>query len=224
MTRIARIAASTGLIAAITISSAAAALAADNGRGSAHQDQGRGQHPGRDMGGMRGGPLADLVAKGTITQAQADAVKAALQKSHDADEATKRADHEAAEQAVLDALVKDGTISRAQADTVANADRGGLRDLVDDGTLTKDQAMKIVIALRASHDANREAKQAEHQAERTAAIARLVKAGTITQAQADAIVAAMPAGPGMHLGRGGRGPGDHGDRDRGARRSSAPVA
>lgn len=226
MTKIARIAASTGLIAAMAIGTASAALADDGGQRlgqpgpQAQQGHDRGQHLGRGMGhdhgGMRGGPLADLVAKGTITAAQADAVKAALQASHDANEATEQADHEAAEAAALAPLVKAGTITQVQADAVVSADRGGLRDLVAKGTITKDQAMTIIAALRTAHEAQRADMQAEHKAEREAAIAGLVKAGTITQAQADAIIAAMPDGPGMHLGRGGHGGHGQGDRARNA--------
>jgi len=91
--------------------------------------------------------LSDLVANGTLTQAQADAIKAAdrrgmrelvengtldradlqavrqaLRANHDdADRTAKKAERDAARDAVLSGLVSDGTLTQSQADAVATA-------------------------------------------------------------------------------------------------------
>ena len=170
--------------------------------------------PGHGMRGPRGPLFGDLVAKGTITQAQADAIKAALDAQRTADQAA----HDKAEADALASLVSKGTITQAQADAIAKADRGGVRDLVRAGTITIAQAQAVRDAMKALHD-QREA--AGPGAKVDAVLAALVSKGTITQAQADAIKANAPKGPRMKGGKQGmRGMGDGrghhgrgGDRD-----------
>lgn len=105
-----------GAAAALTAAALAfggtAAYAHDNGSGP------RGE-------GSRGGPLTSLVADGTLTQAQADAVKDAVHSRRDDQRAATRADRhaarEAARAAALAALVADGTLTQAQADAIEDA-------------------------------------------------------------------------------------------------------
>ncbi len=77
------------------------------------------------------GPLGSLVTKGTLTQAQATAIHNALVKYWDAHRQAMRAQCDGTRPAVLAPggaletvlaqLVKDGTITQAQADAVTNA-------------------------------------------------------------------------------------------------------
>lgn len=162
----------------LSIAGAASASAHDNG------GQGRG-----------GGPFGALVQAGTISQAQAQAVKEALRVQHDQGRQARQQEHDALQGQVLATLVSAGTISQAQATALASADRGGMRDLLASGVLTSTQ-------LRAVHDAMRTAAEhsrADHQAQRAAnlssVLASLVSDGTLTQAQADAISAAIANAP-----------------------------
>ncbi|MEI8261897.1 MAG: hypothetical protein WCG77_10400, partial [Actinomycetes bacterium] len=65
-------------------------------------------------GGPNGGPVGSLVQNGTITRAQADAVKTAL-------EALK-----AGKTDKLASLVSNGTITQAQADAIKAAGKGSV--------------------------------------------------------------------------------------------------
>lgn len=145
-------------------------------------------------GGHHGrGPVASLVADGTVTQAQLDALKVALETARDSAHAAQ----DAARKAALAPLVTAGTITQAQADALL-ADRHGMHGLDEDGTLTDAQ-------VKAVHDALKPLKQTG-QAQRATildtALASLVTAGTITQVQADAIKAATPFGQGGKRGHG----------------------
>ncbi len=185
---------SAGAATALVLGGAAAALADDGGRGHS---------------GSRG-PLAALVADGTLTTTQLRAIHDALEAARDTDREDHHARMEADLAAVLADLVAKGTLTKAKADAIADADRGGLRALVAAGTVTRAD-------LKAVHDALepvREASHAEHEAERDAArstvLAGLVTKGTLTQAEADAVATALESAPARGMGHGGRG--DRGGR------------
>jgi hypothetical protein len=120
-----------------------------------------------------GGQESSLVANGTLTQAQASAVRDAM-----------RAAHETQKDAALAALVTAGTITKTQADALeaAEGDRGAMRALVSNGTFTMAQAQAVREAMKANKSENRDAQ-------RDAVLSKLVANSTITQAQADAIKA-----------------------------------
>jgi hypothetical protein len=194
-------AAAIGIIGAVALSGAAAVQAHDNGSGK--------------MSGA--GPLSALVTSGTITSSDADAVKSALtterDKNRDAHQAEMKADRDAA----LAALVSAGKLTQAKADAVKASDARGLRDLVRNGTLTSADVAAIKEALESGHEAAKTQHQAEMKADREAALAALVTAGTLTQAKADAVAAALDAAPsrggkaGMQGGKhGGKNGGKHG--------------
>ena len=126
-------------------------------------------------------PLSSLVTAGTLTRAQATAVKDAMAASREA----RIAAHDNAKASALSGLVSAGTLSQAQADAIASADgRQGLRGLITSGVITRELAREVHAAVRARMDAA---------AMKPAAVLdSLVSAGTITQAQADAIEAARP--------------------------------
>ena len=134
--------------------------------------------------GKRGGPQSSLIAEGTITQAQADAVRTAMKEAH-----------EAAETAALAQLVQDGTFTQAQADAVAAVEsKGGKGALIADGTVTRDQLQAL-----------REAMQATQEVTKTEILEELVANGTLTQSQSDAIAAAKAQGGSGMKGHGGKG-------------------
>ena len=88
-------------------------------------------------GSMTRGPLSSLVADGTLTAAQATAVHTALHAQRDADHADHEAERTQARDAALASLVAKGTLTQAKADAIKAADRGGLRELLADGTVPK---------------------------------------------------------------------------------------
>lgn len=147
------------------------------------------------------GPLAVLVTAGTITQLQADAVETATRTAMQTAQATKF-------NAALAALIANNTITQqladgAKASAAANLGKHARPDL---STWTEAQRT----ALHTWLDAN----QVDRAAIGNAVIAKLVTAGTVTQAQADAINAVFAAAPakGDGPGRGGRGAHHDGDR------------
>lgn len=152
---------------ALLIASTGVAQAHNSGNGDAHNE------------GKRGGPGSSLVADGTLTQAQATAVRDAM-----------RAAHEAQKDAALAALVSAGTITQAQADALeaAEGERGAMRTLITDGTFTQAQAQALRDALHSDMTADRDAQF-------DAVLTELVSKGTITQAQADAIKANKASKP-----------------------------
>lgn len=136
---------------------------------------------------QRGGPNLDsLVAAGTITQVQKDAIDTAMKAGR---ESQKKID------AILAELVTAGTITQSQSDAVLKAmtpngtapDAGGqgkspLAALVTAGTITQEQCDAIEAAMKPSG------------ATKTApgdALTALVTAGTITEAQKTAVESAM---------------------------------
>ncbi len=149
--------------------------------------------PADKEGGKDGGkgPVAALVTEGTLTSEQATTVKEALMAAR---EATK-ADH-------LKTLVAAGTITQAQADALSS--RGGIKDLVKSGDMTREEAKALYVAVKGADKPDMDSKFAS-------VMSALVADGTITSAQADAITAAKPA-EGERGERGERGDhGDHGD-------------
>lgn len=169
----AAVAASTALV----FSGTAAAFAHDNG-------QNRG-------GSKGGGAFTSLVEDGTITSAQADSIKEALHAQRDETRDERKAEMEAARDAALASLVSAGTLTQAQADAISAADRGGMRELVQNGTVDREDLRAIKDALKDAKPADRDAKRAEMEAERAAVLSDLVSNGTITQAQADAVASAI---------------------------------
>ncbi len=134
--------------------------------------------------GKRGGPQSSLIAAGTITQAQADAVKAAAQ-----------AEHEAAEAAALTQLVQNGTFTQAQADALAAVEsKGGKGALIADGTVTRTQLEALHALMEASHEASK-----------TKVLQGLVADGTLTQSQSDALAEVIAQGGPGTKGHGGKG-------------------
>jgi len=191
-----------GVSGALLVGGATAALAHDRG------DRG----PGTSMSRSDSrGPLAGLVTAGTITAAQATAVHDALHAQRDADRASHEAEMEKARDAALATLVAQGTLTQAKADAIAAADRGGLRDLVAAGTVTRADLQAVHDALEASREADRAAHQAQMKASAEAAVTGLVTKGTLTQSQADAVIAALDSRAADGLGgKGGHGPGGRG--------------
>lgn len=191
-----------GVSGALLVGGASAALAHDRG------DRGQGTSMSRTDGR---GPLGALVTAGTITAAQATAVHDALHAARDKDHAAHEAEMEQARDAALASLVAKGTLTQAKADAITAADRGGLRELLADGTVTRADLTAVHDALEASREAARADHQAEMKAAGDAAIAGLVTKGTLTQSQADAIIAALDSkAADGHGGKGGHGSGGHG--------------
>jgi polyhydroxyalkanoate synthesis regulator phasin len=154
------------------------------------------------------GPVAALVTEGTLTSEQATSVKEALMAAR---EATK-ADH-------LKTLVAAGTITQAQADALSN--RGGIKDLVKSGDMTREEAKALYEAVKGADKPDMDSKFAS-------VMSALVADGTITSAQADAITAAKPAkgergSKGGHGKKGGHGHGADKDAADGAQRSAASA-
>lgn len=145
--------------------------------------------------GRGGGPFGALVQAGTISSSQAQAVKEALRAEHDQNRQAREQDRQALRDQVLSRLVTAGTITQAQADAVASLDRGGIRELLTSGTVTRSQLREVHDAMRAAMESAREDHQAEKAASLKTVLADLVSDGTITQAQSDAISAAIAAAP-----------------------------
>lgn len=157
--------------------SSIALLIASTGVAQAH-----GSGTGSNVGeGMRVGPTSSLVANGTLTQAQATAVRDAM-----------RAAQEAKKDSTLAAMVAAGTLTQAQVDALESAKgaKGAMRTLIADGVFTQEQAQALRNSLKSTMAADRDARV-------VAVLSELVSKSTITQAQADAIKAAKAA-PGEH--------------------------
>lgn len=129
------------------------------------------------------GPVTSLVEDNTLTAIQGDEIKSALETARTA-----------SRDGVLASLVADGTITQAQADEFASAIGTGkpgklIRSLVE--SLDAETVQKI----RAAFDTGRDSAM-------SSALDSLVSDGTITQEQADAVVANKPV-----KGQGGKGQG-----------------
>jgi competence protein ComGC len=166
----------------------------NKGKLAAGRDMDRKGHRGFDgFDKMKGNLFTSLVTAGTITAEQKTAIENAIKEAREAKKDVKEA---------LDALVKAGTITQAQEDAVIKAmpmGRGGhngfhgnkLDELVTAKTITAEQKTAVENAVKTACEAKKDVKEA---------LDALVKAGTITQAQEDAVIKAMPMGRGGHNG------------------------
>ncbi len=128
-----------------------------------------------------------------MTSDELTAVKEALRAQRTENRDEKKAEHEAARASILAGLVSDGTLTQSQADAIVAAGKRGLRDLVRDGTVDRDDVRALRAAMQDFRAENRDAKKAEREAARDAVLAELVSDGTLTQSQADAIATAIDA-------------------------------
>lgn len=138
-------------------------------------------------GGKANGPLKTLVTAGTITEAEATAVKDALKVAVKAQQAEIRAAHKSARATVLAQLVAAGTITAAVAELI-QAGSSELRSAMQAGDLTYAQ----LAAVRAAMIANRPAKTAMKNVV-AAVTAKLVTEGKLTAVKAEAVNAAIAA-------------------------------
>ncbi|MGA0268367.1 MAG: hypothetical protein ACO3MK_07545 [Candidatus Nanopelagicales bacterium] len=139
----------------------------------------------------KGGVLSQLEDDGTLTSDEVTAVKDALRAQRTENRAEKKAEREAARSSILAGLVSEGTLTQSQADAIAAAGKRGMRDLVRDGTVDREDLQALKAALQDYRAENRDAKKAEREAARDAVLAGLVSDGTLTQSQADAIATAI---------------------------------
>ena len=203
--KITTVAVAAAMTAGLAVGGAAAASADDSGQAGTAMPNGSTMH-----GPRGGGPLAGLVSAGTITSTQARAVLEALHASHEEDHADHMAQMKADRDAALKTLVSNGTLTQAQADAIASADRSGLRTLIANGTVTRDQLSALHDEMETARDAHKAAMEAERATERAAVLVTLVNDGTITATQSTAISATLAERPadmgdhGRHGGRGGR--------------------
>ena len=141
----------------------------------------------------KGGVLSQLEDDGTLTSDEVTAVKDALRAQRTENRAEKEAEREAARASILAGLVSEGTLTQSQADAIAAAGKRGMRDLVRDGTIDRDDLQALKAALQDYRAESRDAKKAEREAARDAVLAGLVSDGTLTQSQSDAIATAIDA-------------------------------
>lgn len=151
---------------------------------SASADHGGGKAA---AGAKAAGPLNSLVTAGTITEADATAVKAALKAAAKSQQAEIRAEHKSAQAAVLAKLVAAGTITAAVAELI-QAGNSELRSALQAGTVTYAQ----LAAVRAAMIANRPAVDVMKNVVATVT-ANLVADGKLTTLKAEAINAAIAA-------------------------------
>ena len=180
--------AASGLLIAALAASATPAFASNNSNAKGKVSG----HSRLDDGARHnGGPLATLVTAGTITQATADAVETATRTAMQTAKTTNF-------NAGLAALVANNTITQALADAAkaSVASSTGKPGHADLSAWTAAQRTALHTWL--------EANKVDGAAVRTAALAKLVTAGTITQAQSDAITAAFLAAPSMLDDKGGQ--------------------
>lgn len=125
------------------------------------------------------GPFQQL--RDVLTREEWQAVKTAVRAAHEEARDVVRS-------GALAALVADGTITQAEADAIVAAQRRlGLRELFLSGEIDRQQVREIRQALRA-------ASHQDRQAVLSSALSDLVAGGTITQEQADAILAVAQDG------------------------------
>jgi hypothetical protein len=160
------------------------------------------------MGARMGGPeaeltsvLAGLVTKGTITQAQSDAIVAALTAAHATQEANRGAD-QATHDAAREALV--ATTIGIDAATIKTRLAAG-ETL---GAIAGAKKSALITALVAAETSQIDA--AVTAGKITAAQATTFKAGLTAHITAEVDAVRGPAGPGMGQGGPGHMDGDHG--------------
>jgi polyhydroxyalkanoate synthesis regulator phasin len=141
----------------------------------------------------KGSVLSQLEDAGTLTSDEMTAVKDALRAQRKENRTEKEAEREAARASILAGLVSDGTLTQSQADAIAAAGKRGMRDLVRDGTIDRDDMQALKAALQDFRAQNRDAKKAEREAARDAVLDGLVSEGTLTQSQAEAIATTINA-------------------------------
>lgn len=159
--------------------------------------------------GGKGGALNSLVTDGTLTQAQADSIEQAFTSLRADHREEMQAERASARDAALAALVAGGTLTQSQADAIKGAERGGMRELIADGTIDREDLQAVRDALHDAKSGDRDEKRAEMDQARDAALAELVAAGTISQSQADAVSSAIET---AHAERGERVGKQHGKR------------
>lgn len=158
--------------------------------------------------GERTDLFADIVKSGTITQVEADAIKAALPQSQRGPgmmggrhengqkfDGVKSVDLQKDMKTKLDAIVKSGTITQATEDQV-------IAYYNKMGSDRKAEMDKIKAMTEADRKVYFESK-VKGEGEKSGPLASLVKAGTLTQVQADAINKVFPEHQ-MGHGMGGR--------------------
>ena len=128
---------------------------------------GRGNHGGKAVN--------SLVTQGTITQAQADAFSNAMKVKLDEKFISKL-------NSVLVDLVNKNSLTQVKADAIkaSATNKRGLRDLVNAGTISKEEAQLVHSALKAT-------PKEDVSVLRDQVLADLVSKNTLTQTQADAI-------------------------------------
>lgn len=170
---------------------ASAAAIALGGSVAASADDGERQQSTKDSN--KGGALTSLVEEGTLSQAEVDAIREAMQATRGDDREARQAERQAQKAELLADLVTEGTLTQAQADAISSAEKGGMRELIANGTIDRDDVQALKAAMREGSAGDRAAKQAERAAERDAVLAGLVADGTVTQSQADAVESAIAA-------------------------------
>lgn len=170
---------------------ASAAAIALGGSVAASADDGERQQFTKDSN--KGGALTSLVEEGTLSQAEVDAIREAMQATRGDDREARQAERQAQKAELLADLVTEGTLTTAQADAISSAEKGGMRELIANGTIDRDDVQALKAAMREGSAGDRAAKQAERAAERDAVLAGLVADGTVTQSQADAVESAIAA-------------------------------
>jgi len=169
---------------------ASAAALAIGGSVAASADDGDGKQHGKDG---KGGALTSLVADGTLTESDVTAIRDAMKAAHEGDKEARQAERAAAKAEILADLVADGTLTQAQADAISSAEKGGMSELIANGTIDREDVQALKAAMREGSAGDRAAKQAERAAERDAVLDALVADGTLTQSQADAVESAIAA-------------------------------
>lgn len=149
-------------------------------------------------------PLTDMVTKGTLTQAEANTLKTALPQRPDPQGFQKGArgngpgfgnPNPADMKQKLDTLVTAGTITQAIEDKVISA----YTQMDTDRKAEMDKIKNMTEAERKTY------MDSKANTQRQDPLAALVKGGTLTQAQADAINKLQPAHHGGFGGHGGHG-------------------
>lgn len=159
-------------------------------------------HRGKAIAGAKAhGPINQLVTAGTISQTEADAFHAAMKTAAAAKKAELKAAHDAAEAKVLTDLIANGTITQSVADLI-EAGGQALKDAVKAGTVTYAQLGAVKDAMLKAKPATDPMKDLVKQV-----TDQLVAENKLSSAGAAAIVAALPANPAEHFGKGHRGHG-----------------